>query len=385
MILHVDMDAFFASIEQAANPFLKGLPVAVAGAKKRSVITTASYEARKYGVKTGMTVVEGLKLCPVLKVVIADFKKYEATSREIMEILGKYGLLEVYSVDEAFLDIGLADPEKVTISFKKEIKDRFDITCSVGVAKNKVLAKLASGLEKPDGFFVVNDVKDVYDVPVSEVCGIGKKTVRKLALVGIVTIRDFVNAPLHVIKSIMGINGVRLFYILKGEIKDYVNPVPDKPKSIGNSMTFDRDLFHKAEIEKALFQLAEKVAFRLRKEMLEGRHISLIVRYKDFETFSLQYRQEMPVYDEKEIFSIVKKLISSIELVKPIRLLGISVSDLSPAIQQRLFDRNLYERYKVIDKIRERWGFNAITWGIVKDKYLHNKPISPAWRPEKIC
>jgi len=385
MILHVDMDAFFASVEQATNPSLKGLPVAVAGAKKRSVITTASYEARKYGVKTGMTVAEGLKLCPVLKIVVANFKKYEATSREIMEILKKYGELEVYSVDEAFLDIGRANHKEVAIAFKKEIRDNFNITCSVGGAENKVLAKLASGLKKPDGFFIVNDVKDVYEVSVSEICGIGKKTVRKLALLGIITIGDFMNASLHKIKSVMGIHGVRLFYTLKGEIKDYVNPDPDRPKSIGNSMTFDRDLFHKAEIEKALFQLAEKVAFRLRREMLEARHVSLIVRYKDFETFSLQHSQAMPIYDEKEIFSIVKKLISSIELVKPVRLLGISVSDLAPAIQQRLFDKNLYERYKVIDMIRERWGFNAITWGIVKDKYPHNKPISPSWKPDKIC
>lgn len=386
MILHVDMDAFFASVEQATNPALKGLPIAVAGAKKRTVITTASYEARKYGVKTGMMVEQGLKLCPNLKVVIANFKKYEATSTEIMEILKCYGVVEVYSVDEAFMDIGRQNPLKIVENFKKEIMRRFNITCSVGVGENKLLAKLASGLRKPDGFFWIKDISDIYDLPVSEICGIGKRTARKLAIAGIISIKDFINAPFSKIKRIMGINGIRTLYFLRGDLKDYVRPFEDKPKSIGNSMTFDRDLFHKEEIDKALFQLAEKVGYRLRKEALEAKHLTLIIRYKDFYTFSLEHGQNMPFYEDKEIFLIAKKLIDSIELEKPIRLLGISVSRLYPSIQKRLFeDTKREECYKIIDKIREKWGFDIITWGIVKDKYLHNKPISPAWRPNKIC
>lgn len=385
MILHVDMDAFFASIEQAVNPKLKGLPIAVAGAKKRSVITTASYEARKYGVKTGMTIVQGLKLCPTLRIVVANFKKYEATSIEIMNILKFYGDVEVYSVDEAFVEIGNENPEAVTNCFKSKIKEKFNITCSVGAARNKTLAKLASGLKKPDGFFLIKDVSEISHLPVSEICGIGKKIACKLALSGIITIGDFMKAPLHKIKEVMGINGVRLFYVLKGEINEHVNPYTEKPKSIGNSMTFDRDLFYKEEIYKALFQLAEKVGFRLRNEGLEARHISLIVRYKDFQTFSMAHKQLMPIFEEKEIFQIVKFLIDKIELVKPVRLLGISASDLYPAIQKKIFDNKIEECYRIIDKIREKWGFDSITWGIVHQKYSHNKPISPAWRPNRIC
>jgi DNA polymerase-4 len=291
MIIHVDMDAFFASIEQASNPNLKGLPVVVAGAKKRTVITTASYEARKYGVKTGMTVEQAIKLCPNLKIVIANFKKYEATSSEIMEILKCYGTVEIYSVDEAFIDIDRNDPFKITESFKREIRKRFDITCSVGVGYNKLIAKLASGLRKPDGFFWIKDISQLYNIPVSEICGIGKRTARKLAVAGIVTIKDFVNAPFFKIKRIMGIHGIRILNLLTGNIKDHVKPFEDRPKSIGNSMTFDRDLFHKEEIYIALFQLAEKVGYRLRMEFLEAKHLSLIIRYKDFHTFSLEYKQ----------------------------------------------------------------------------------------------
>ncbi|MCX7770604.1 MAG: DNA polymerase IV [Proteobacteria bacterium] len=385
MILHVDMDAFFASVEQATNPSLRGLPIAVAGAQKRTVITTASYEARKYGVKTGMAIEQGLKLCPNLKIVVANFKKYEATSIEIMEILKCYGVVEVYSVDEAFVDIGSQDPFKITEYFKKDIRKRFNITCSVGAGENKLLAKLASGLRKPDGFFWIKSISDIYELPVGEICGIGKRTARKLALSGITSIKDFVSAPFYKIKSIMGINGIRTLCFLRGDLKDYVKPYEDKPKSIGNSMTFDRDLFHSQEIYKALFQLAEKVGYRLRRESFEARHLSLIIRYKDFYTFSLEHKQNMAFCEEQEIFTIAKDLIDSIEIEKPIRLLGISVSRLVPSIQQRLFSNRREGCYRAIDKIREKWGFDIITWGIVKDKYLHNKPISPAWRPEKVC
>ena len=385
MILHVDMDAFFASVEQATNPALKGLPVAVVGAKKRTVITTASYEARKYGVKTGMTIEEGLKLCPNLKIVVANFKKYEATSVEIMEILKRYGIVEIYSVDEAFIDIGNQNPLKIVLDFKREIMKKFCITCSVGVGENKLLAKLASGLKKPDGFFWIKNISDIYDLSVSEICGIGKKTARKLSLAGIKNIEDFINAPFYKIKQIMGINGIRILYLLKRELKDYVKSYEDKPKSIGNSMTFDRDLFHKEEIYKAVFQLAEKVGYRLRKEALEAKHLNLIIRYKDFYTFSLDHTQHIAFNEEKEIFSIAKKLIDSITLEKPVRLLGILVSHLVPCIQKKLFVNKREDCYRVIDKIREKWGFEVITWGIVKDKYFHNKPISPAWRPNKIC
>lgn len=385
MILHVDMDAFFASVEQATNPSLKGLPIAVAGAKKRTVITTASYEARKYGVKTGMTIEQALKLCPNLKIVVANFKKYEATSVEIMELLKCYGIVEVYSIDEAFIDIGKQNPLKIVSDFKKEIMRKFRITCSVGVGENKLLAKLASGLRKPDGFFWVKNLADIYNLSVSEINGIGKRTARKLSLIGIESIKDFINAPFYKIKKIMGISGIRILYLLRGDLKDYVKSYEDKPKSIGNSMTFDRDLFHKEEIYKALFQLAEKVGYRLRKECLEARHLSLIIRYRDFYTFSLEHTQNMSFNEEKEIFSIVRKLIDSINLDRPVRLLGVSVSRLLPHIQKKLFESNREECYEAIDKIREKWGFDIITWGVVKDKYFHNKPISPAWRPNKIC
>lgn len=386
MILHVDMDAFFASVEEATNPALRGLPIVVAGAAKRSVITTASYEARKYGVKTGMTVIEGLRLCPSLKIVVANFKKYESTSVEIMNILKQYGPLEVYSIDEAFIDIGDRDPEKVTMQFKQEIWNMFNLTCSVGAAKNKTLAKLASGLKKPNGFFCIHDLSQISHLPISEICGIGKKTYRKLVLEGILTIEDLLKAPIHIIKNIMGINGIRIVYVLKGELKEHVNTYEEGSKSIGHSMTFEKDLFHKEEIDRALFQLAEKVAYRLRKKQLLGRHVSVIVRYNDFYTFSLEHRQYAPISEEKEIFNISKNMVYKAKLTKPVRLFGISVSDLLPNRQCKLFeDLRGSKTLETIDKIREKWGFNAITWGCVKDKYRHNPPISPAWRPDKAC
>lgn len=384
MILHIDMDAFFASVEQASNPALKGKPIAVAGSAKRSVIVTSSYEARRFGVKTGMITAEAKKLCPHLIIVVANFEKYASTSKKIMEIFKKHGVTEVFSVDEAFIDIGNKDPLKTATEIKAEIKERFDITCSVGAGINKDIAKLASGINKPDGYFQVTSFDDIKDISIKEICGIGRKNFKKLRLASINTIGDFVNAKDELLRGIMGIHGIRLKLALKGELTDSVTPEPSVPKSVSNSMTLPHDIWHKGEIELALFQLSEKVGFRLRQNNLWGRRVSLYVRYKDFESFSLDKRYYDYTNDELEIFNRVKELLQDVPLVKPVRLFGVAVSDLAPAVQGKLFNDSNLRRIEAIDKIRQRWGYNAITWGLLAERFHHKPPISPAWRPEKV-
>ncbi|GAB4437831.1 MAG: DNA polymerase IV [bacterium] len=383
MILHIDMDAFFASVEQASNPELRGRPIAVAGSAKRAVIITSSYEARRFGVKTGMMVWEAKKACPHIQIVVANFEKYASTSREIMNIFRKYGVTEAFSVDEAFIDIGNQDPFLTARSIKEEIRKRFNITCSVGVGVNKDIAKLVSGINKPDGYFHVTSLDDIKDLSIKEICGIGRKNFKKLRLLAINTIEEFVNTRDEVLRNTMGIHGIRLKLALKGELTDTVNPEPVTPKSVSNSMTLPHDVWHKGEVELALFQLCEKVGFRLRRNNLWGRRVALYVRYKDFESFSLDRKYYDYTNDEIEIFERVKSLLEDIKLTKPIRLFGVTVTDLASATQATLFDNERLRRIEALDKIRERWGYGAITWGMLANKFNHKPPISPAWRPEK--
>lgn len=384
MILHIDMDAFFASVEQASNPKLRGCPIAIAGSAKRAVVITSSYEARHFGVKTGMMVWEAKKVCPQLIIVLANFEKYASTSRNIMEIFKKHGVTEVFSIDEAFVDIRNNDPFKTAQHIKNEIRKHFNITCSVGVGINKDIAKLASGINKPDGYFHVTSFEDIKDLSIKEICGIGRKNFKKLRLLNINTIGDFVNTKDKTLRDTMGIHGVRLKLALMGKLLDAVNSEPAVPKSISNSMTLPYDIWHKGEVELALFQLSEKVGFRLRQNNLWGRRISIYVRYNDFENFVIDKKYYDYTNDELEIFKRIKVLFKDIKLIKPVRLFGIAVSELAPAVQTRLFSNNNSRRIKAIDEIRQRWGYNAITWGVLTNKFSHKPPISPAWRPEKI-
>lgn len=383
MILHIDMDAFFASVEQASNPNLKNRPIAIASSEKRGVIITSSYEARAYGVKTGVNVFEAVKLYPQIIIVPANFEKYVSTSEKIIDIFKRYGVTEVFSVDEAFIDIGNNDPIEISNNIKREIKRDFDITCSVGVGINKDIAKIASGINKPDGFYWVKSFDQIKDIPIKEVCGVGKKNSQKLALFSVKTIGDFVNLRDEVLRSIMGINGIRLKMALQGLLIDRVNEDVSVPKSVGNSMTLPENIWRREDIELTLFQLSEKVSYRLRKQNLWGKKVVLYVRFGDFSSISLNKRYYEYTNCEKEIYNRAKEIISDVKLIEPIRLLGITVTDLAPAVQLKFFNFENKERISAIDRIRERWGFSAVTWGVLAKRFKHKPPISPAWRPEK--
>ncbi len=383
MILHIDMDAFFASVEQASNPKLKDRPIAVASSEKRGIVITSSYEARKYGVKTGATIYEAIKLCPHITIVPANFEKYDSTSKNIINIFKKYGPTEVFSIDEAFIDIGDKDPLLISESIKGDIKRRFNITCSVGVGLNKDIAKLASGINKPNGFFWVKSFEDIKDIPIKDVCGIGKKISGKLALISVKTVNDFVNTKDEILRSIMGINGIKLKMALKGEFFEKVNPYSNVPKSVSNSMTLPENIWKKEDIYLALFQLSEKVAYRLRRQDLWGRRVSLYIRFDDFTSTNVDKRYYDYSDDEQLIFNRAKEIFEEMIISRSIRLLGVTVTELSPKVQLNFISDGKEERLIAIDKIRERWGFSAITWGMLLNRFKHKPPISPAWRPEK--
>ncbi|MDP6433358.1 MAG: DNA polymerase IV, partial [Candidatus Scalindua sp.] len=233
-IMHVDMNAFFASVEQQSKPSLRDKPVAVIGAQQRTVITTASYEARAYGVKVGMTVLEAKKLCPDIIFVAGNNKKYTDTCTRLVRLYADYTpLVEVYSVDEAFLDITgslylFCEPEDIAVQIKRRIRRDFGLTCSIGVGPNKLLAKLAGSMQKPDGFTIIHPgaVSEILEkLPVSELCGIGSRLERHLEAMGVKTCGELRRFSVKELENKFGIVGKRLHQMGLGVDESPVVPV----------------------------------------------------------------------------------------------------------------------------------------------------------------
>ncbi len=397
-ILHIDMNAFFASVEQQSNPELQGKPIAVIG-RGRTVVTTASYEARAFGVKTGMNTWQARKACPQLIFVIANNRKYTHTSAEIVKVLLDYTpLVEVFSIDEAFLDITGSRPlfggaERIAWLIKARIRHRFGLTCSIGIAPNKLLAKLASEMKKPDGLTVIrpeNVTALLERVPIKDLCGIGARTERQLALLGIGSCGDLGRFPVNILRKKFGVIGERLHFMGLGVDDSPVVPAEEaeEVKSVGHSMTLDKDIVFHADILKYLLQLAEMVGRRARRYGVVGKTVHLTVRYADFTTFSRQTTRNAFTNRSDEIYRTVVELLDSINLAQPVRLLGVRITNLRYQGEQLpLFGG---ERKKALatcamDSVNDRYGEFAVTFGsLVDGEEKGSRVISPAWRPEGI-
>ena len=267
------MDAFFASVEQRDNPALRGKPIAVTGGGERTVVTTSSYEARAYGVKTAMTVYEAKRLCPSLILVTGNNRKYAQICTLLEEICLRFTPdIEIYSIDEVFLDITgsyhlFGSPEHLAKSIKDTVKNELGITCTVGMGQNILIAKLASDLAKPDGFRWIGEdaVASVLDaLPVKKLWGIGPHTEEKLRAMGITTCGELGRAPLSLLVERFGIMGERLHAMGNGRVERPLEIVPPEPKSIGHSITLPKDLWKREEITSCLLRLSEKVGFKSR-------------------------------------------------------------------------------------------------------------------------
>lgn len=391
IIIHIDMDAFFASVEQQCNTHYRNRPVAVTGANKRTVVTTASYEARKFSVKTGMTKYEAKKLCPEIVFVAGNNEKYTDTSVRIISILKEFSnKVEVYSIDESFLDLTGhgKDPVQIAKEIKNRIKKELGLTCSIGIGPNKLIAKLASGMNKPDGLTVINDceMQDVLEkLPVEELCGIGKKTAEKLLSLRIRTCGELGRAPASLLRKEFGIIGEILVLMGQGIDNSPVVPLENMPgaKSIGHSMTLEKDETDSGKIKVHLLQLSEMVGRRLRRENMRGRTICLVVRYNDFYTFRKQKTIRSYINETKDIYSAVLNIFDSIKLKKPVRLLGVSVSSLTKDLQQPLFEEERIEEKltKAVDKVNDLYGEFTVAWASLLERFHHKNVISPSWRP----
>jgi DNA polymerase IV len=403
IIAHADMNSFFASVEQQCNPELRGKPIAVIGSAKRTIITTSSYEARAFGVKTGMTTWEAKQKCPHIIFVIGDNRKYTHTSSEIMKMMMQFTpLVEVFSIDEAFLDLTgsmslFGSAENIAHLLKSQIKHHFGITCSIGIAPNKLLAKLASDMQKPDGLVVIKpeEVSQVLErVPAKDLCGIGKKTERQLDLYGIKTCGDLGRFPAEILRNKFGIIGDRLHQMGLGIDNSPVIPAEDadEVKSVGHSMTLERDIEDRKEILKFLLQLSEMVGRRARRYNVWGKTITLSVRYADFDTW-VGKQETLPQYINQsgDIYRAAVAILDTLILMQPVRLLGVKLSNLRyESNQMPLFpeERKKAQLVEAMDKVNDRYGNFSVTFGSLldnektKDKGSH--VISPSWKPTGI-
>ncbi len=392
IIICIDMDAYFASVEQKTNPRLRGKPVAVIGSGARTVITTASYEARAYGVKTGMTVYEAKKLCPHIIFVVGN----NDTCRRLEEIYKRFTpQVEIYSIDEAFLDVTgshhlFGGPEKIGIDLKTIIKHQFGINCTVGIGPNILIAKLASDISKPDGFRWVkeDEVSDLLeDMPVEELWGIGKGIKNRLASLGIKTCGELGRAQLDLLRRHFGIIGVTLKAMGQGMYERPVISCEDEPKSIGHSMTLPKDIYKREEIESYILQLSEMVGKRARRYGYAGRVISLTIRYKDFETLTKQKAISFYTNDTHEIYHYALVILDSIKLKDSIRLLGVRMSDMMKDSGQMALLDDMEKRkslLKAMDAVCDRYGDHALVWASYLRRLERPRVISPAWRPSGI-
>jgi DNA polymerase IV len=400
IILHVDQNAFFASVEQQADPALRGKPIAVIGSAKRTIVVTSSYEARAFGVKTGMTVWQARQKCPQIILVVGDNRKYTWTSAGIVEMMQRFTpLVEVFSIDEAFLDVtgslGLfGSAERIAYLLKAEIRHRFGITCSVGIAPNKLLAKLASDMRKPDGLTVIRpeEVPRVLaGVPVQDLCGVGGKTARQLALYGIRTCGDLGRFPLDVLRRRFGVVGEQLSRMGRGIDDSPVIPAGESEpvKSVGHSMTLERDIEDRQEILKHLLQLSEMVGRRARRYNVWGKTVTLSIRYADFDTWvGKQETLREHINRSGEIYRAAAAILDTLTLTQPVRLLGVRLSNLHYGSNQLpLFPEERKRAFMVraMDEANDRYGNFTVTFGSLLDgENKGSRVISPAWRPSGI-
>lgn len=386
-ILHVDMDAFYASIEVRDNPSLAGLPVCVGGpATSRGVISAASYEARRYGIHSAMPTAQARRLCPDLVLLPPDFERYTEASRQIMAIFRRYTpQVEPLSLDEAFLDVAgcerlFGDAVEIGRAIQRDILRETSLVASVGVAPSKFLAKLASDLDKPAGFRVIrhDEVRDVLDpLPVSKIYGVGERTAKRLEALGILTVGQLASRPRDEVVRLFGASGAWIHDLAHGIDARRVTPRREE-KSHGMERTFPEDVTDRESLRVFLLEFCEEVAFGLRDKGLRGRTVTLKARYGDFRTLTRTKTLPLPTNLGARIYSVARELLDRVP-AGPLRLIGVQVSaleDVRIPVQESLFDaperpedtraawlrtRGRLERAtEGLDKLRKKYGRDTV-------------------------
>jgi len=376
-ILHVDMDAFFASVEQRDHPELRGKPVLVGGTGPRGVVAAASYEARVFGCRSAMPSAVAKRLCPHAVFVKGSFAQYKEDSARVIAILESYSpLVQPVSIDEAFVDVtgssglfggGVAIAEAI----RQRVRSELMLTCSVGVAPNKFLAKLASDLHKPDGLAVITEdtIRPILDpLPVSRLWGVGPAAEKSLHRLGVRTIRDLYNLPAEVLRSRFDDFGDHLWNLARG-LDDRPVHTDREAKSISHEHTFAQDLEDADAVRAVLADEAEQVARRLRKHARFARTVTVKIRFGDFETVTRSATLEAATDRTDSITSAARALFDQwARAFRPVRLIGVGVSNLTESAGQAgLFDAGDAEKKRAVDRaadlIAEKFGKRAVQRG----------------------
>jgi len=371
------MDAFYPAVEVLDNPALKGKPVIVGGTPKRGVVSSASYEAREFGVHSAQPIATAVRLCPDGIFLPVRMKRYKEVSQQVFEIFHRFTpLVEPLSIDEAFLDVTgsthlFGDPVKIAKKIKQAVVKETGLTISAGVAPSKFVAKIASDMDKPDGLTVVRPdrVRLFLDpLPIKKMWGVGKVTQEALGRLNVLSFYDLSRVPLKILERNFGRHGLKMHLLSMGI--DDRDVVPDHDvKSIGHEDTFSSDILDIGEAKKELLSLADKVARRMRQKEITGRNITLKVKYGDFVQITRSATLPKPTDDGPEIYSTICSLLKKTDVGKrPVRLLGISLSKLRfPASKNQLalFNQESASQKRknlniALDSVYEKHGDNSI-------------------------
>jgi DNA polymerase-4 len=369
-ILHVDMDAFYASVAEKDNPKLKGKAVVV-GAGRRGVVSAASYEARKFGIRAAMPVYKAKALAPHAIFISPDMARYEEVSRSVMSIFHDITpLVEPISLDEAFLDVTgarrlLGDGQTIAKLIRARVEQKEGITCSVGIAHNKFIAKIASNQCKPNGLLEIDPervLEFLHPLAAKEIWGVGPKTNEQLAKMGLQTVGDIANTPRSTLIRVLGqASGGSLYELAWG--RDYRDvEIEHIEKSISSSETFDQDLDSQEEILKEFLRLTERSVERMREKGFAAGTISIKVRFTDFKTISRSKTVDLPITGTQEIFEVVKNLYLALNLENVlIRLVGVSLDSLveDEEINQMVLGQRTsgwQQADKAVDRIKNKFG-----------------------------
>lgn len=338
IIFHIDLNAFYASAEISRNPKLEGKPLVISGKSKRSIITTASYEARKLGIHSAMPLFQAYQKCKNLIVLPADFELYHRLSNEFFSIIASYSeILEVASIDECYVDVTKVvqerncHPVELATKIQKNVYEQLNIQCSIGISPNKFLAKMASDMKKPMGITVLtrSNIKELmWPLDIKDMLGIGKKTQPRLREVGIETIGDIANYDnYNKLRQIIGKNALIFYRKANGIDTRLVNAQQNELKSVGNSTTLPHDTLDEVVLQDTLKSLARQVSLRAIKRNLISNSISITIKYTRFESVNRQITINSYINDYETILSTAKMLFETHYESRPIRLLGISLNN----------------------------------------------------------
>ena len=376
VIAHIDMNCFYASVEEKYDPDLKGKPLAIAGEVKtrHGIVLTANYEARDKGVKSTMRVGDARKLCPNIKILKPDMVKYQEESKRIFDLVRQYTeKVEVISVDEAYIDLSdFPEPVKVIATIQRRIYKQLGMPSSVGVSFNKFFAKMGSDFKKPLGFTIINknNYKDIlWNLDVGEMNGCGKSATKKLKKLGINTIGDVANANEVILHSVLGIQGLRLKQRANGEDNRELKYTIER-KSIGNSKTFTQDIIEEDDISNEIKKLSKKVSARAQTRDYVGNNISIMIKFNDFKSITRSKKIPEYINQPDKIFMYAwELLLEHYDFSKGVRLLGVSLNDIKKErelkVQLDIFDSKDYKGEeklrKLSKKLKSKFGDNIIT------------------------